>query len=92
MDTIITYANAILPPNADTPHNKPAPAFLSPENGDNNSEGDTLAPPHVNRPPRRPRVRRIRSEVEGLFRNKRAKRCGRCRKLGHVVITCDLAI
>ena len=87
-----TYANAILPPNADTPHNKPKPAFLSPENGDNNSEGDLLAPPHVNRPPGRPRVRRIRSGVEGSFGNKGAKRCGRCGKLGHAVTTCDSAI
>ena len=87
-----TYANAILPPNADTPHNKPASAFLSPENGDNNNERDILAPPHVNRLPGRPRVRRIRSGVEGSFGNKRVKRCGRCGKLGHAVTTCDSAI
>jgi zinc finger SWIM domain-containing protein 3 len=87
-----TYANAILPPNADTPHNKPASAFLSPENGDNNSERDILAPPRVNRLPGRPRVRRIRSGVEGSFGNKRVKRCGCCEKFGHAVTICDSAI
>src|SRR5205814_6143249 len=64
-----TYANAILLPNADTPHNYPAPTFLlSPENDSNNAENDSLAPPHVRCHAGKPRVSRIRSDP---FGNKR---------------------
>jgi len=88
-----TYANAILSPHADKLDN--VPDFTQASNGDtteNNGEEGTLAPPHVRCPPGRPRVRRIRSGVEGPFGNKRAKRCGRCGGLGHTQVTCDSAV
>ena len=86
-----TYANAIFPPNADTSDNTLTLTFPSHENDSNNGEADMLAP-HARRPPGRPRVRRIRSGVEGPFGKKRGKKCGRCGELGHAVTTCDLAI
>jgi hypothetical protein len=66
MDT----ANAIFLPNTDTSDNTSTFTFSSHENANNNGEADMLAP-HARRPPGSPRVRRIRSGVEGPFGKKR---------------------
>ena len=60
------------------------------DNGDCNKE-DKRAPPHAYRQPR-PRVRRIKSGVEGPFVGKRAKRGSRRGGLGYAITTCDAIV
>jgi len=93
-----TYNNAIHSPDADkADHHDNAvsnAAFADmqmQDDGDCNKE-DQIVPPHASRLPGRPRVRRIKSGVEGPFIAKRAKRCSRCNGLGHAVTTCDASI
>ena len=69
-----TYSNAIFPPEANTTDN--TQVFAYPLQRSDNT--DRVIPPHASRQSGRPKVRRIRSGVEGPFGGKRPKRCGRC--------------
>ena len=93
-----TYTVAIHSPNADK-------ADLNEPNGDNatiapadylqdddDTEENRIIGSHARRQPGRPKVNRIKSEVEGPFGAKRAKRCSRCGGLGHAITTCDATI
>jgi len=49
--------------------------------------GFTIFPPLLGRPPRRPRVQRIRGCLEGKANKKKVK-CKRCGDFGHFAKTC----
>ena len=92
------YANAIHSPNADQADrndettNTPIAYMQMQDNYGGHNKEDRIVPPHACHQPGRPRVRRIKSGVEGPFIVKRAKKCSRCDGLGHVVTTCDATI
>ena len=83
-----TYENAIFPLEANPGNDTPV-IFGQPSV---NKNLNIILPPHARRQPVRPKTQRIRSGVEGPFEGKRAKRCGRCKQLGHAATTCDASI
>ena len=84
-----TYENAIFPPEAHMTANDTPVIFGQPSVNENLN---IILPPHARRQPGRPKTQRIGSGVEGPFGGKRAKRCGRCKQLGHAATTCDTSI
>ena len=67
-------------------------AYMQMQSDDDCNKEDKIVPPHASRQPGRSRVRRIKSDVEGSFVVKRAKRCSCCDGLSHAVIICDASI